>query len=107
MRKLRLRPKAENDLDRIWTFTYENWGQSQATNYLEKIKHTFGLITSNPHIGQPREKILAGLHVFIVEKHMLCYLIDDYQIDVLRILHRRMDLESRILRPRSNLTIKH
>jgi plasmid stabilization system protein ParE len=35
--------------------------------------------------------------VFTVEKHMLCYFIDGNQIDVLRILHRRMDVDSRIV----------
>ncbi len=107
MRRVRLRAKAKNDLDRIWAFTSEYWGQTQATNYLEKIKHTFDLIASNPQIGQPREKILAGLQVFTVEKHMLCYLVDDHQIDVLRILHKRMDLEGHLLRSSRSLKIKH
>ena len=107
MLKLRLRPKAKNDLDRIWAFTSEYWGHTQATKYLEKIRHAFDLIASNPHIGQPREKILVGLQVFTVEKHMLCYLVDDHQIDVVRILHRRMDLESHLIRPSPNLKFKH
>ena len=93
----RLRPKAKNDLDRIWEQTSENWGHAQARYYLGKIRHACYLIASNPHIGRSREEVLAGLHVFTVEKHMLCYFIDDSQIDVLRILHRRMDVASRIV----------
>ncbi len=93
----RLRPKAKNDLDRIWEHTSENWGRAQARQYLGKIKHACNLIASNPRIGRSREEILAGLHVFTVDKHMLCYFIDGNQIDVLRILHRRMDVDSRIV----------
>lgn len=92
-----LSPKAKNDLDRIWEQTSENWGHAQARHYLGKIRHACYLIASNPHIGRSREEVLAGLHVFTVEKHMLCYFIDDSQIDVLRILHRRMDVASRIV----------
>ena len=107
MRKLRLRPMAKNDLDSIWAFTFEHWGQAQATNYLEKIKRTLYLVASNPHIGQPRETITAGLQVFTVEKHMPCYLVDVHQIDVLRILHTRMDLEGHLPLPLPNLKVKH
>jgi plasmid stabilization system protein ParE len=34
--------------------------------------------------------------VFAVEKHMICYLVGDSQIDVLRVLHRRMDVDSHV-----------
>jgi len=97
MRKLRLRPKAKNDLDGIWEHTLENWGQTPATKYLKKINRTFDLIACNPYIGRPRGKTLAGLHVVTAEKHILCYLVDNYQIDVSRILHRCMEIESSIL----------
>ncbi len=97
MRGYRLRPKAQNDLDEIWDYTHANWGRSQARTYIKKIKRACIRIASNPNIGKAREEILAGLHVSTVEKHMLCYFIDDTQIDVLRILYRRMDVESRIV----------
>ena len=96
MREYKLRPRAKNDLDKIWEHTSENWGRAQARIYLRKIKQACHLVASNPHIGRSREEVLTGLRVFIVEKHMLCYFIDDTQIDVLRILHRRIDVKSRI-----------
>ena len=96
MRDYKLRPRAKDDLDRIWEQTSDNWGRAQARLYLGKIKHACRLIANNPYIGRSQEEFLAGLHVFTVEKHMLCYFIDEDKIDVLRILHRRMDVESHI-----------
>lgn len=96
MFKLRVRPKARNALDKIWERTSTNWGLTQATNYLEMIKHNLELIASNPHIGRLRERTRPELHVFAVGKHMICYLVDDSQIDVLRVLHRRMDVDSHV-----------
>lgn len=96
MRNYKLHPKARNDLDRIWDHTSEYWGRAQAREYFGKIQHACDLIASNPHIGRPRDEALVGLQVFIVEEHMICYCIDNNHIEVLRILHNRTDVESRM-----------
>lgn len=96
MRNYRLRPRARNDLDRIWERTSEIWGRDQARTYLGKIKQARDLIASNPHIGRPREDVLAGLHAFNVQKHVLWYFVHDDHIGVVRILHSRMHVEHRI-----------
>lgn len=96
MGSYRLRPEARNDLDRIWEFTSENWGHVQAKYYLGAIEQACSLIASNPHIGRAAGEILAGLRVLIVKEHMLCYFIDDNHVDVARILHKRMNVDSRM-----------
>lgn len=48
-------------------------------------------IATNPLLGRSRDEVLEGLRSFPLGKHVVFYLAADYGIDVVRVLHERMD----------------
>ena len=97
MAKVILRQEAINDLNNIWDYTFEKWSETQADKYYEMLKLSCFEIGKNPEIGKEYnviDKNLLGLHA---GRHIIFYrLIDKYEIQVIRILHDRMDLKSRL-----------
>ena len=46
--EFRLRPKAIADLDSIWHYTVEAWGEDQAERYLQMLNTSFNAIAKDP-----------------------------------------------------------
>lgn len=55
-----LRPKAIADLEDIWDYTVEAWGEEQAERYLRSINECFRKIADNPSIGRSCDGIREG-----------------------------------------------
>lgn len=97
MAKYFLTNKAVEDLFVIWNYTYEAWSETQADKYYELLTSSFEEIVRNPKIGKNYDEIERGILGLRVGKHIVFYRIkrsDD--IEILRILHQRMDLRSKI-----------
>tara|TARA_R110000868_G_scaffold30724_7_gene113345 strand:- start:360 stop:659 length:300 start_codon:yes stop_codon:yes gene_type:complete len=98
MAKVILRQKAIDDLNEIWHYTRVEWSESQADRYYAMLKIACEGIGDNPDIGKqyfPISKDLLGLKS---GKHILFYQqISSQRIEILRILHERMDLKNRII----------
>lgn len=97
MAKYVLTKKAVEDLAKIWEYTYEVWSESQADKYYELLISSFKAIVQNPELGKNYTEIdraILGLHV---GKHIVFYrVIKSSDIEIVRILHQRMDLKSRM-----------
>ena len=93
MPEYRLRPKARRDLDRIWDYSVRTWGGRQARRYLTDIRDVLADLAANSHIGKARGDLFEGLRVYPVGRHLIFYLTTDKGIDVVRILHERMDID--------------
>lgn len=97
MAKVILRQEAIDDLNNIWEYTFEKWSETQADKYYAMLKLSCMEIGKNPEIGKEYFEInknLLGLHS---GRHIIFYqFIDDYEIEVIRILHERMDLNIRL-----------
>jgi toxin ParE1/3/4 len=97
MAKYVLTNKAVEDLSMIWKYTYEVWSESQADKYYELLTSSFQEIAQNPELGKNYEEIdktIAGLRV---GKHIVFYrVVASGDIEIVRILHQRMDLRSRM-----------
>ena len=50
----------------------------------------------SPHIGRERPEIKSGYRSLAEGKHVIFYRVGDGGIDILRILHGRMDIEHRM-----------
>ena len=97
MASLRFTNQAVKDLNEIWKYTFENWSELQADKYYNDLIRNCTEIAAQPEIGRPYFQILKNLRGFKVNKHIIFYRqIEYYSIEVLRILHERMDLKSRI-----------
>lgn len=80
-------------MEAIWTYSYQNWGARQAHRYLANLRDIFEELSSNPSFGKRRDELREGLRVYPAGKHLVFYLTTEKGIDVVRILHERMDID--------------
>lgn len=98
MARVILRQSAINDLNDIWDYTFEKWSEKQADKYYTTIKLACNGIGENPEVGKEYDGISRNLLGLKSGKHIIFYqLISDDRIEVIRILHERMDLKKRII----------
>lgn len=55
-----LKPKAEEDLEHIFAYSFSNFGLAQAEKYLDKFDKTFTLLAGSPRLGKKR---LLNIHI--------------------------------------------
>lgn len=91
MSRYRLTPAAQQDLSSIWDFTEERWDISQAERYIREIQAAVERVAEDPARGSVREEIREGYRSYAVGSHVLFYLQRASHIEVVRILHQRMD----------------
>ena len=96
MRQVRLSPKAQADLDSIWEFTVQRWDIGQADDYMRALGETMKLLTASPHLGRSIEDIREDYFKFPTASHIIFYRVTPGTIEVIRILHKSMDVERHI-----------
>ncbi len=97
MAKYFLTNKAVEDLSKIWEYTYEVWSESQADKYYELLTNFFQELVQNPEIGKNYAEIDSTILGLRVGKHIVFYrVVKSSDIEIIRILHQRMDLKSRM-----------
>lgn len=91
-----LRQEAIDDLTDIWNYTLFEWSENQADKYYKTIKSACKEIGKNPNLGKIYKEINQNLKGLRCGKHIIFYQeISKNEIEIIRILHERMDLESR------------
>ncbi len=97
MAKVILRQEAIDDLNDIWDYTFEQWSGNQADKYYATLKFACEKIGENPNLGKEYTEIRKNLLGLKSGKHIIFYhLISEDEIEVIRILHERMDLKNRL-----------
>ena len=97
MIKISFRKKANEDLNNIWNYTYETWSESQADKYYQTIKLACMEIGKKPKSGKVYNGISRNLLGVKSGKHLIFYsFVSDNEIQIIRILHERMDLKNRL-----------
>lgn len=97
MAKVILRQRAIDDLNDIWDYTFEKWSAKQANKYYATIKLACNGIGENPNVGKEYDGINKNLLGLKSGKHIIFYKsFPENRIEVIRILHERMDLKKRI-----------
>jgi len=91
-----LRPKACADLDDIWDYTVGTWGYDQAEKYLRNVNGTFQTLAEKPALGRIYDAVYPGLRVYPSGRHLIVYFVTAKGIDVVRVLHDRMDIASHL-----------
>ena len=91
-----LRPRAVADLDGIWDFTVERWGEKQAKRYVDGIRDAIARLAANPKLGRPYGEARDGYFKIATGSHVVIYRIVDGRIGVERILHQAMDIKSHL-----------
>ncbi len=88
--------KALADLDDIWYYTVEKWSVDQANRYYDLIFEEIGYICKRPHSGKSMDDIRKGYRVSKVKSHLIFYKVVNDIVEIIRILHQRMDIENRL-----------
>lgn len=97
MAKYFLTNKAVEDLSKIWEYTYEVWSESQADKYYELLTSSFQEIVQNSELGKNYDEIDKSIFGLRIGKHIVFYRMTQAgDIEILRILHQRMDLKNKI-----------
>jgi toxin ParE1/3/4 len=92
----RLRPLARLDLEDIWRFSVTRWGRDQANRYLAEIDAGLAKVALEPWIRRACDDVRPGYFRLIVGAHVAFYRLDGDQLEVVRILHGAMDVDSRL-----------
>jgi len=94
---LRLSIPAKTDLQRIATYTQQEWGKNQKKVYLDLIKKSFNTLSTVGNIGKKRDDIKKDLYAYSIKKHTVYFRETDQEFVVLRILHSHMDPERHLI----------
>jgi toxin ParE1/3/4 len=96
MGSFRLTVLALKDLRSIGRYTQTTWGREQRNRYLTKLDESFHLLAANPQRGRVCDDIRAGYRKYHVGRHLIFYRIVQDDIEIIRILHDSMDVESNL-----------
>ena len=92
MANYRLTPAAKLDLLEIWNYTFDIWGEKQAEKYLLEIEEILKQLADNKGLGKWRPEINQDYYSFPCKKHVIFYIKSDEVIDIIGILHGKMDI---------------
>ena len=88
--------KAVADLEEIWLYTVEKWSVAQADRYYNLIFDEINFICKNSNSGKSMEHVRKGYRASKVKSHLIFYRVSNNTIEMIRILHERMDIENRL-----------
>jgi toxin ParE1/3/4 len=91
-----LSPLAVEDLQAIWRYGAGTSGLAKTEQYGEKLLDAFEFLAANPKAGQAIDHIRAGYKRHPVGVHVIFYRLGLSGIEVIRILHQRMDAEQQL-----------
>ncbi|SJZ34998.1 type II toxin-antitoxin system RelE/ParE family toxin [Sediminibacterium ginsengisoli] len=93
----KLSVEAANDLKNIWLYTFETWSLEQADRYINLIFDEIEYLSDNPKSGKDFSHLRDKYRCSKVKSHLIFYRqISATDIEIIRILHQRMDIESRL-----------
>ena len=90
--------KAVEDINNIWIYTAENWSVAQADRYYNLIYDEIEYIVNNFDMARDFGKIRKSYKCSKVKSHLIFFKKDKMnEIEVVRVLHERMDIEIRLI----------
>ena len=89
-----LSPEAISDLQNIYDFTFDEWGETQAEKYLNEIYAVFDRLSQHPNIGRLRTELAENLRSIPVGTHVIFFMSWHSDVAIVRVLHGARDVES-------------
>jgi len=101
MGTLTLTNKAKTDLKSVITYTQRKWAEEgQRGIYLKQFDEAFYLLADTPEVTTKCYFIRLGYRKFTNITHVIFYrILDKAQIEVIHILHKRIDVEISMRNP--------
>ena len=91
-----LSPAARLDLEEIWEYTAGRWGETQAERYTRDIQVACEALGDGTERGRSAEDVGAGYRKLAVGSHVMYFRFRSDRVEIVRILHQRMDVARRI-----------
>lgn len=91
MSPYRLTPAAQRDLSSIWDCTAERWDPRQAETSVREVQAAIERFAADPSRGRSVEEVRERYRRYPVGSHLLFYVPRGSGVDIIRILHQRMD----------------
>jgi toxin ParE1/3/4 len=92
--KVRLTPRARDDLKSIGRYTEGRFGRPQRNRYIDALYARFEWLADNPGLGRRRADVAQDVLCFPEGAHIVFYRSRSGGIDVIAILHQAMDVEA-------------
>jgi Plasmid stabilization system protein len=84
VRAVKFTPQAEDDLEAIWHYGWQNFGEVQADNYIDHLSAVFQL-PGNHQIGILRPELSESICVLPLERHVIYFLQTDAVVIVIHV----------------------
>jgi toxin ParE1/3/4 len=96
-RAYKISSQALIDLEQIWLYTFKNWSIEQADRYYNLLINEMEYVSQNQDSGKSMNHIKNGYRASKVKSHLIFYKTSsESEIEIIRILHERMDIENRL-----------
>ena len=92
MKRFQFRPDAEADLEDIWGHTEKVWGRAQANVYVASIRDAVTALANGAKSSRPADTVRQGYRKIFVGRHVVFFLERAEVVEVVRVLHERMDV---------------
>jgi toxin ParE1/3/4 len=89
---------ARVDIREIRRYTKNVWGKEQSDAYEQRLVAQMHKLGVYPLLGEEVHEAPGNVRRLVAEQHAIFYEIDNGRINVLRILHVKMDLPSHLYR---------
>lgn len=97
MKPLFLRPSARADLRQIARDSKREWGVARAKIYLASLTASLSRLRDMPELGVECVDLRPGYRRYGVGSHAVFYRLTSDRIEVIRVLHQRMDAGRHLL----------
>jgi toxin ParE1/3/4 len=87
---------AEEDLADIAQYTLETWGEKQLEIYQHRLEERLALLAEFPELGRSHPLLHSDFRYVVEGKHYIFYRRVGGDIEVLRFLHGRSDIISKL-----------
>src|SRR5687768_16777351 len=87
MGRVRIVPRAERDLSRIWRFMADRWSPGTARRFVRQVLKKCQLLAEFPGIGAERDELAPGTLSFPLGNFILFYRRIEGGIELQRVVH--------------------
>ena len=96
--RYKISTEAQNDLEKRWLYTFENWSIEQADRYYNLLLDEIEYLVTNPETGKDYSHVRKDYLRSKVKSHFIFYKVNKREnlIEIIRILHQQMDIENRL-----------
>jgi len=88
---VKLSAAAAHDIEELLDHSIADFGIHQTENYYDALTRCLVLLGENPELGYVADDIRSGYRRFPHESHVIFYTLEQNDVFVVRILHKRMD----------------